>query len=212
MRGRRVTALLLVIAFVGWGAPVVADPLSGASIRPESQGPVVGSAPLLVSERPEVDEPARVNSGVSWSASQPAVAPGGEELGELTEVVGERSRTSRVFDSSNGFRVFQEFDTPIHFESTGGWARIENDVETDPVRPGWVASDGNEFKAAFGPAREGIEIQTSAGTVSVVPLVGGEARDSTGEAPSSSGAGLSPTTSGVVPRVEDSASPDLMVR
>jgi RHS repeat-associated protein len=66
--------------------------------------------------------------------------------------------------------TIDEYSTPIHYRTDeGDWIAIDNTLRPVSTRPGWVATNGNEWTVAFGPLSQGLELSTAAGVVSMVP-------------------------------------------
>jgi RHS repeat-associated protein len=128
--------------------------------------------PTLESEAaPAGKAPDGTESGVSWSASQPRPAPAAaDDTTPIEEAVELRDATSRVFRHSDGSLTVDAYATPINYPTSDGWAPIDNTVAADESRAGWVRTAGNEWTVGFGSARQGVELSTSAGVVSMTPI------------------------------------------
>lgn len=52
------------------------------------------------------------------------------EGNEKTEVVGERTQTSKTFNNSDGTYTTEIYEAPIHFkDNKGNWKDIDNDLQ-----------------------------------------------------------------------------------
>jgi RHS repeat-associated protein len=86
----------------------------------------------------------------------------------VAELKDQRTAKSRVFRNDDGSLTVQESSTPVNHQlADGSWVPIDNALHPDSSRPGWVTTNGNDWKAAFGPSSEGFELATAAGVVGV---------------------------------------------
>ncbi|MDQ1500885.1 MAG: hypothetical protein QOI86_4225 [Actinomycetota bacterium] len=167
-RGRVVTAVLTVIAVICATAPAAQSaPTAQPALREPAAKPKISASelPLLKSTPvpqhvPSLGQPVPRPEQDSGQRSKPTA---------IAEVVEQETAKTRVFRNDDGSLTIDESATPVnHKGKDGAWVPIDNTLR--PVtRPGWVATSGNDWTVGFGPLSQGLELSTTAGTVSVIP-------------------------------------------
>ena len=124
--------------------------------------------PVLASEDPAKAAPEEVAPGEGFTESSP---PGDDGAPEAPvpekELVDERDRDVQVFENSDGSLTVREYSSPVHHDVDGTWVPIDNALEPTPDRPGWISSTSNDWTVSFGPSDQGLELETSAGTLHI---------------------------------------------
>ncbi|MGH2760456.1 MAG: PA14 domain-containing protein [Actinomycetota bacterium] len=163
-------ASLLALAVASAALPAVAQEPASRRIDPTE-------VPPLRSEEP--GEAARVPSrpGTSRTASQEP--PVRDPDAPVQEVVERRDAFTRVFRNEDGSLTVDAYTSPIHYSKGGSWVPIDNGVTEDRERAGWLRTRGNAWSVGFGPAEQGLEIQTSAGTIGMKPVAPGRTNSAT---------------------------------
>ena len=93
-------------------------------------------------------------------------------IGRTSTLEGQ-SATTNEYDNADGSHTLQTSDTTINYQNaSGAWQPVDNRVVADPDQAGGLTNVANAWKVHFGSSGQGVAIDTSAGSVSVVPVGG----------------------------------------
>lgn len=123
--------------------------------------------PLPAGSPPAKKAPDAGPGGVSYSASSPRDSHPGRKAKPVAEVSGDRSSNARVVRDDDGTLDIQQANVPINYQSSQGWAPIDNSVAQ--VSPGWLGTSANSWTAQFEATAGPMSINAPAGSLSVVP-------------------------------------------
>ena len=158
------------LTFPGWSGGVVAVDGGGVSSlgvdtdRPVGRG-VWGSGVVGGG----VGLPSPVGSG---SVASLSARGAGSFDSASARVVGRGERFTDFVDASGLGRRVLTMDVSNFQDSAGVWRAVDSTLVADPGNPGVVVSKANAWQARFGDAGQGVSWQSSAGSVTLVPVGG----------------------------------------
>lgn len=147
----------VVKAATGVPAPLPADPVSAVAAGTQGLGAeATAPAPVKVLPHVAVQAPSPKNP----APFDPATAK-----------VDSRASTSTDYVNADGSHTMVFSTVPVNFQdSSGVWRAVDNTLVADPDQAGGFVSKANSWKVHFGSLTQGVSVETTAGTVSVVAV------------------------------------------
>ena len=163
---RVVVALFSVMAMMlaGLSPTALAAGAGTASGKPRSTVSPLGSAAL----KPNPARPVAPGLGFSASGNQR-----GKQPVPVADLLGRHSATSVVSQNPDGTVSLEQASVPINYQIANGWQPIDNTVRPVSGKPGRVGTSGNSWTTAFGTAADGLAVDSSEGSIGLVPVSAG---------------------------------------
>ncbi|SDI90706.1 hypothetical protein SAMN05444157_0738 [Frankineae bacterium MT45] len=95
--------------------------------------------------------------------------PSGFAPGKSTVVA--RTADSTVYANPDGTQTSNLSNVPVNYAAAdGSWQPIDSSLQADPARAGGLRSAANSWRAHFGTTAQGVSVDTSAGSLGIVPV------------------------------------------